>query len=123
MNERTEVRAAGGLAAWQVPLPPALVAGLLLFTAGIAATNRFHQWAHADRVPRWVAALQRRGLILSPEHHARHHRGAHDRAYCVTTGWLNPLLDAVAFFARLEAAVRWLGPRRGQGFARSLRSD
>jgi len=115
--------ALAGLAYWQTPPHPAPVAGLLLLTLGIGLTNRFHQWAHADRVPPWVALLQRRGLILSPENHAVHHRGAHDRAYCVTTGWLNPLLDAVAFFARLEAAVRWLGPRRGPGFARSLRSD
>ena len=102
---------------------PGLLAGLIWFTFGIAATNRFHQWAHADAVPGWVATLQRGGWILSPEKHARHHAGAHDRAYCVTTGWLNPLLDAVRFFGRLEGSIRWLGSRRRARFARSLRSD
>ena len=107
----------------EAPLDAAVLAGLLLFTLGIALTNRFHQWAHADRVPGWVATLQRSGLILSPERHSLHLCGAHDRAYCVTTGWLNPLLDAVEFFALLERTIRWLGPRRRTGFARSLRSD
>jgi ubiquitin-conjugating enzyme E2 variant len=115
---------AGALWAGAVgPVSPGLLAGLIWFTFGIAATNRFHQWAHADAVPGWVATLQRGGWILSPEKHARHHAGAHDRAYCVTTGWLNPLLDAVRFFGRLEGSIRWLGSRRRARFARSLRSD
>lgn len=113
----------GAGASRETSLDAALLAGLLLFTLGIALTNRFHQWAHADRVPRWVAALQGRGLILAPERHSLHHRGAHDRAYCVTTGWLNPLLDSIEFFARLERTIRWFDPRRRPEFARTLRSD
>lgn len=70
------------------------------------ATNPIHRWAHAAQPPRFVAWLQRRGLILSPAHHARHHAGGHRRAYCVTTGWLNPLLDGTRVFAHLERCVR-----------------
>ncbi len=99
-----------------------LAAALLLSTLGIALTNLLHQWAHAERVPRWVAAWQKRGWILSPEHHARHHHGAHDRAYCVTTGWLNPLLDAVGFFPALERAVRRLAPAAHRELAKNSRA-
>ena len=74
--------------------------GLFVF-----ATNQFHRWAHAHHPPRFARALQRRGLILSPTHHARHHRGRNDRAYCVTSGWLNPLLDRIGFFARIERRI------------------
>jgi ubiquitin-conjugating enzyme E2 variant len=69
-----------------------------LFWFGLAAvtTNQLHAWAHSDCVSRPVAWLQRWGLILSPERHAVHHRGGFDRSYCVTTGWMNPVLDRVA---------------------------
>lgn len=88
-----------------------VLAFLLVLTAGIAATNLFHRWAHAESVGPGIARLQRAGWILSPERHALHHSGRHDRAYCVTTGWLNPWLDAVGFFPRLERAIRRLVPR------------
>jgi ubiquitin-conjugating enzyme E2 variant len=81
--------------------------GFVLFLASMVfLTNQFHKWAHARRVPRAVAWLQRRRLILSPEAHAKHHRGDFARAYCVTTGWLNPALDRLGFFRGME---RWLG--------------
>lgn len=74
---------------------------------GSFGTNLFHKWAHASRVPRGVRWLQRHGLILSPGRHRVHHAD-HSRAFCVTSGWMNPVLDAVSAFARLEAAVRSL---------------
>ena len=77
---------------------------LTLLAAGL--TNLFHCWAHSEIVPRPVAWLQRRALILSPERHAVHHGARHDSVFCVTTGWLNPWLDRRGFFAKLERAVR-----------------
>ena len=93
-----------------MPLPHDFATTLLfVFGASLAtalvATNVFHGWAHAKRPPRIARALQRAGLILTPARHARHHRGGHDRAYCVTSGWLNPLLDGLGFFAGLERLV------------------
>jgi len=67
------------------------------------ATNLFHAWAHAEQPPRLARWLQASGLVLTPARHARHHRGDHDRAYCVTSGWLNPFLDGTRFFARIDA--------------------
>ena len=79
---------------------------LLLFALAIFATNQFHRWAHAENPPAIAQILQRWGLILTPERHQIHHSGGHDRGYCVTSGWLNPLLDRLGLFDRLESLVR-----------------
>jgi ubiquitin-conjugating enzyme E2 variant len=71
----------------------------------IIATNHFHCWAHVAHPPPLARRLQNWGLILSPDRHARHHQGDHDNSYCVTSGWLNPVLDRFHVFARLERAV------------------
>lgn len=67
-------------------------------------TNQFHRWAHMPVPPGPVRWLHATGLVLTPSRHARHHQGLHDRAYCVTSGWLNPLLDGLGLFDRLERA-------------------
>ena len=75
--------------------------------AGSFGTNLFHKWAHAENPPvvgRW---LQRAGLILGSARHQRHHRD-YSRGFCVTSGWMNPLLDALHFFPRVELLVRLL---------------
>jgi uncharacterized membrane protein YccF (DUF307 family) len=82
---------------WLAPSTPtvatfALHMGLLSFSVAILLTNQIHQWSHARHAPCTVRWLQRRGLVLSPAHHAQHHR-RHDRAYCITGGWCDPLLD------------------------------
>ncbi|HZR83791.1 MAG TPA: fatty acid desaturase CarF family protein [Candidatus Binatia bacterium] len=79
------------------------------FAVATFGTNQFHKWAHLESAPRWVGWLQASRLILSPSHHARHHAPPHRRSYCVTVGWTNPLLDAIAFFERAERAVRTVG--------------
>lgn len=98
------------LALLTAPRPGSALAlfGVALALAGsfaAVATNLFHAWAHAPRPPRVARWLQARRLVLTPAGHARHHRGAHDRAYCVTSGWLNPLLDRTRFFGRLDAWI------------------
>lgn len=77
------------------------------FALGSFGTNLFHKWAHAERVPPGVRWLQRRRLILSPAAHAAHHR-SYTGGYCVTTGWLNPVLDRFDLFGRLARGVRRL---------------
>ena len=69
-------------------------------------TNQFHKWAHVSRVPPAVAWLQATGLILTPARHARHHTGSHTRGFCVTNGWLNPVLDRVGVFTAAERLIR-----------------
>lgn len=72
------------------------------FSWGIFLTNQFHCWAHADEVPAPVALLQRSGLILSKHAHDRHHTAPYETDYCITSGWMNPLLERYQVFPRLE---------------------
>jgi len=80
-------------------------------TLFVFCTNQFHKWAHMPSAPGWIRALQRTGLILSPEHHAVHHASPHDRHYCITVGWMNPVLDRLGFFRTLETVVSRISPR------------
>jgi ubiquitin-conjugating enzyme E2 variant len=82
---------------------------LLALASAAIVTNQFHNWAHAAEAPAIVRWLQRVHLVLPPEVHARHHSGAHRSGYCVTGGWLNPVLDRFDFFGRLERAIRARG--------------
>jgi hypothetical protein len=76
----------------------------------IVATNQFHKWAHADAPPRLAAALQRCGLILSTDHHVIHHTEPHDKHYCITVGWMNPVLNRIRFFRAMEAVIASVWP-------------
>jgi TMEM189-like protein len=76
----------------------------------VFCTNQFHKWAHDPSPARWVRALQRAGLILSPEHHAIHHAAPQDKYYCITVGWMNPVLEKMRFFRIVEAIVGRLAP-------------
>jgi len=79
-------------------------------TVGVTvATNQFHKWAHQESPARVVRALQRSRIILSPEHHGAHHTAPFESSYAITNGWLNPLLNRVRFFRRLERALRAFG--------------
>jgi len=78
--------------------------GLFLF--GIFLTNQFHSWAHNPSPPAWIRGLQRTGLILGPEHHARHHTPPFNTYYCITSGWLNPILARTRLFERLKEPLR-----------------
>jgi hypothetical protein len=109
------------LAASLLLLPPSTTAARLALTVfahtlvlALFLTNLFHRWAHSPRRARAVRWLQSAGLVLTPSHHALHHRGDHDSAYCVTTGWLNPILDRLGFFPRLERRMRMLVPESGE---------
>lgn len=94
-----------------------VVAGIWLLTMGPSLTwaaaaiggalsSQVHYWTHQPkRAPRLVRVLQDVGLLQSPVHHAGHHRSPSDRRYCVLTDWLNPLLDDLRVWARLEALL------------------
>ena len=84
-------------------------AGLLTFlmatSLGTFGTNQFHKWAHQDDVGPVVAFLQRHHVVLNPRHHDIHHTRPYDQHYCITTGWMNPLLRSIRFFRAVEWTI------------------
>lgn len=106
-------RALGPLLAlylWQVDHAPAgLDAFVFAVAAGGAATNLLHRWAHDPNPPAVATALHRLGLVLTPQRHAHHHAPPHAAAYCVTSGWLNPLFERMQVWTRAEAALVAIG--------------
>src|ERR687897_2485601 len=78
----------------------------LLLCLAVFLTNQFHKWAHTEDPPSFAVWLQRRGLILSKEHHDIHHASPYDTYYCITVGFWNPLLDRTRFFERVEKLLR-----------------
>jgi hypothetical protein len=77
--------------------PPSLVADawLLGYSLAVVLTNQIHRWAHAPQVPSPVRWMQDNGILLNPAGHARHHATKDGCAFCITTGWLNPVFDRV----------------------------
>ena len=82
---------------------------VFVFSLAVFLTNSVHRWSHLEAPPRGVRWLQARGWILCPSEHALHHAGEHTNAYCITTGWLNPLLDRLGLFRGLERVLSVLG--------------
>ena len=82
----------------------------LLLCLAVFLTNQFHKWAHTEDPPTLAVWLQRRGLILSKEHHDVHHASPYDTYYCITVGVWNPLLDRTRFFERTERLLRRIVP-------------
>jgi plasmanylethanolamine desaturase len=74
--------------------------------------SQIHKWAHSAERPRLVRLLQRSRFVLSPSHHSNHHAGPHLSHYCITTGWMNTLLDGIGFFRKLEWLLHKIGIRR-----------
>jgi len=75
------------------------------------ATNQFHKWAHQEDPSRLARWLQRTRLVLNPSHHQRHHTAPFNLHYCITNGWLNPFLNRIKFFRRIEAFLGLFGIR------------
>jgi ubiquitin-conjugating enzyme E2 variant len=83
-----------GVLSWHVPL----------FAVLVANANQVHKWAHRTREENGplIGTLQRLHLLQTARHHGRHHQGSRDSHYCVLTNFLNPLLEEVQFWRRLE---------------------
>jgi plasmanylethanolamine desaturase len=84
-----------------------LSAAVLLFVVLSVNANQMHKWAHRNprENPAVVTWLQRMHLLQSPRHHGKHHGGNKDSHYCVVTNFLNPVLEEVSFWRRLERVV------------------
>jgi ubiquitin-conjugating enzyme E2 variant len=87
------------------PTGGAAALALLTFAAVSLPTNQVHQWAHMPSPPALVRWLQRHGIILGIEAHARHHQSPYVANYCIATGWCNRWLTAVNFFPAFEHLI------------------
>lgn len=99
------------------PGGPIAAVALVGFCTASLPTNQVHQWAHMASPPRLVRWLQRAGIILSHEDHARHHQKPYVANYCIATGWCNRFLTAIGFFPTVEHTVTTLTgvqPRRDE---------
>jgi plasmanylethanolamine desaturase len=71
----------------------------------VMATNQFHKWSHTEQPPALIGWLQRRHLILPPDHHRVHHTSPYDKYYCITVGWMNKPLALIGFFSGMERLI------------------
>lgn len=72
----------------------------------VALTNQFHSWSHMSNPPLIAVVLQKAGIILSPVMHRVHHQMPFDRNYCITNGWLEPVLTYIDFWRRAEEFIQ-----------------
>ncbi|EPG73520.1 kua-ubiquitin conjugating enzyme hybrid localization domain protein [Leptospira fainei serovar Hurstbridge str. BUT 6] len=80
----------------------------LFVLIGIFFTNQIHKWAHLDEPGPLISYFQRKGWILSPEHHRIHHALPYDTYFCITTGWWNPLLHKIGFYRNVKKSLEYL---------------
>ncbi len=88
-------------AAWWLE---ALSWAVMLFAFLVTNANQVHKWAHKNRTEnsKIVLFLHQFNLLQSPRHHALHHFGSKNTHYCVLTNFLNPVLERINFWRRLE---------------------
>lgn len=87
------------------PLRAALVVAGLTASLEITFMLEFHKAGHRRERGRLVRALQSTGLLLSPEHHLRHHAGRHDTHYCLINGIADNTLGRLGVFRAMEAVI------------------
>lgn len=80
---------------------------IVLFVALSVNANQLHKWTHQNRDENGalVWALQRMRILPTQAHHAGHHGGAKNTHYCTVTNFVNPVLDALHVWRRLERAI------------------
>ncbi len=78
-----------------------------LFAALVGNANQIHKWAHRSRRENgpWINLLHDLRILQSSRHHAIHHTDPKSTHYCVITEFLNPVLQRLRFWTRLEC---WL---------------
>jgi hypothetical protein len=69
-----------------------------LFVLFIFLTNQIHKWAHSATRPAFVTILQKYNIILSPARHELHHTAPFASYFCITNGWVNPVIEKTGIF-------------------------
>ncbi len=86
---------------------------LVVFAILAANANQLHKWTHQNtqEKPKVVSLLQKWKVLQTCRHHAKHHSGEKNTHYCVITNLLNPALEKVNFWRRLENLIAKLSFR------------
>lgn len=89
------------LAAWWLGM---LTLSVWVFTVLSVNANQLHKWTHQNSAEKgWlVHGLQKLRVLQTPREHGRHHQGAKNSHYCVITNFVNPVLEKLQFWRRLE---------------------
>jgi len=80
---------------------------LLLFLVVSVNANQIHKMAHRTHAENgwFVSKLQDWHILQTPRHHGLHHSDPKNTYYCPVTNYVNPLLEKVQFWTRLEAFI------------------
>jgi Lipid desaturase domain len=93
-------------ASWIAPTAAAFAGVVIGITAFANPIHRFqHYNVHIRPLPRVIAYLYRRRVLVNRAYHMQHHRPPHDCNFCVLTGWSEGLVAAIM------RAVNWLTHR------------
>jgi hypothetical protein len=71
-------------------------------------TNIFHRLAHLqknNKLPYIISLLMNYWPFLNSKRHEKHHEYPQIKSYCITSGLLNPLLDKIKFFDKIEYII------------------
>jgi ubiquitin-conjugating enzyme E2 variant len=95
-----------GGAAWA----DALTWHVWLFAICCVNANQVHKWSHQTRaeVGPVVSFLQDYWILQTPRQHALHHTDPKNTFYCPLTNLLNPALEFVGLWPKLEAVIEAL---------------
>lgn len=98
---------------------------LAVFVVVSANANQVHKWSHRTRTENGpvISFFQDIRVLQTPRQHAVHHTDPKNTYYCPVTNLVNPALERIQFWPRLEAVIeRVTGIRhredtsvRGQG--------
>jgi len=85
------------LLSWQF-----LFVGFILLNA-----NEVHKWSHRSKKENGpiITYLQKFKFIQGPKQHAMHHGGSMNTHYCVITNVLNPILEKINLWRKLESLI------------------
>jgi len=69
--------------------------------------NEVHRLAHQTNKEngKFVTFLQKLGILQSRKQHGWHHKAPYECRYCVLTNFVNPVLDSVHFWSKLEWVI------------------
>lgn len=83
---------------------------VVLFVAISINANQVHKWSHMTRaeVGPLIAFLQDIKVLQTPRHHALHHTDPKNTFYCPVTNLVNPLLEAIGFWEKVESCIEIL---------------